>query len=354
LAVIGIGGTWVLVRLLTETRRRKLGHRVPLWLAMPGALCFLITTHVTPAQDLPSASPNTNRAIRDARTVADNRRSEAVQIVKAFAQRVESFQTFQIKAVVLARMEDILWPDDQQYARTVFSKALDVCAVAELGDQTQQKTARQARREVVSILLRRDPEWAKKYLVKAEASDSRDSSNATVAEAINLVSSNTDRSIDLARDSLRASLSTGFVYYLKELQRKNPSAANQLFLDALDRLAAPPLLDGNQFLLLGTYLFTGNIPASDDIHMMNQIGIGGVLVYDISKDRTGMPPDLVRAYLRTATDLMSSAAESDNAEQKQLYYLVGYLLNRRIDQFTPEIAGVFGAKASCPDLLLPT
>jgi hypothetical protein len=72
---------------------------------------------------------------------------------------------------------------------------------------------------------------------------------------------------------LRCDVSPGMLAFLLKLQHEDQAAADALFLKALSRLVAQPLVDGNELLLLGIYVFTSpleDMPA-DAIHM---VGVG--------------------------------------------------------------------------------
>jgi hypothetical protein len=102
-----------------------------------------------------------------------------------------------------------------------------------------------------------------------------------------------------------------------------------------------PAVDGNTLLLLGTYVFTSPRVDPTDPLVIAQVGVGRVMVPDISAERPGVPPELVRLYIAAAARILSRPVA--DAKQKQLYYVTGQLLLPKAHRFAPDLVSFISA-----------
>lgn len=234
-----------------------------------------------------------------------------------------------VKALSLARLGDILWKDDEPFARKMFLKALDLATPDQLYRQ---------RRSIIMMLAKHDAVFARRVIDQdfagKPAGPDQVSLNAAVSRS--LVDDNSQHAMEFAKRSLSGGLSPMLLDTVKMLRRKDPAAADQLFLAMLAKATDGEGVDPQVFMNLGSYLFTSpKIDPSDDNRML-LTGVGTVIVTDLTADRPNVPPALVHAYLQTALSLLSRP--TSDQRQKNLYYALGRILLPKTTRFAPELA----------------
>ncbi|HEX8144092.1 MAG TPA: hypothetical protein VF553_15940 [Pyrinomonadaceae bacterium] len=281
---------------------------------------------------------------------ASQQRILAVLRVHGFADRVLAFNDLNIKTTTLATLAGMLWKDDELYARQLFTKALDLATTA--ASPSEKKPGPNLWRRVVTLIARRDPAWARRL---TDAALSFDSSNPNTTSRME---TNFNIAADLVRDdassvpefverSLRNGVHPWMSSLLIQLRIRNEPAANALFLKTLDQLLSEPAVDAELFFRLGTYVFTSpKLDGSADPTVvafvaLRNVGLG---VPDLTADRPGVPPTLVRAYLNTAAKLMLRPIA--DPKQRQLYYVLGYFMTPKAEKFAPELVSVMTAAMS--------
>src|SRR5438045_8379873 len=90
-------------------------------------------------------------------------------------------------------------------------------------------------------------------------------------------------------------------------------------------------------MTLGVYLFTSPIidPSLEEKGALAMQTIGGEIVVNLSKDRAGVPPTLIRAYLTAAVQVL--ARPVSDPHQQKLYYISGYQLLPKAQRFAPTL-----------------
>jgi len=291
-------------------------------------------------QDIPPKVKLTN-SVRASESQPEELRLLNIVRVKQFAERALDFKALNTKAITVSRLADLLWQDDEPYARQLFSKALDACTVEKSGSTGDGKLSRRGvasiRRQIIGYLSRRDAKWAKQIIdsdLFSEA-DKYSGSQANIETAYDLAINNDAKSaVDFAERSLKGGVSPWVVGLLVELRRTDPERADSLFLQVLEKLGSDQSIDVNTFLYLGTYLFTSPKVSADDPTANIQVVVGRYLVYDITLDRTKVSPVLVRAYIQTAIGLLT---RPNSESQSSLSYVIGYLLLPKARRFAPDL-----------------
>src|SRR5258705_4743029 len=191
-------------------------------------------------------------------------------------QQVESSKTFENsiqRIAVLIRAADLLWPYQQEKARTVFSEGFELAILnyKEKGEQTAREgrmpvSVADQRYLVIAAIARRDSAWARKLsyrLSQEEASEAnqtgakdprQDTKNAEklMNVAYSLLPANPDSALTFARSSLRypgTIYLAGFLYKLSEV---NKGFSDQFYQETLKAYANAPM---DQFLYLSSYPF---------------------------------------------------------------------------------------------------
>lgn len=281
------------------------------------------------------------------------RRQVAVSRVRDFAERILAFNDIKIKTIALARIANLLWVDDEPYARQLFIKAVDLSAPQNETSSTSSKLKpgelAYLRRHVITQIALRDAALAKRLTEADTISNNAANRAQTNAEVAldHLISGDSKSAAAFAESSLQSGVSPWIVSVLQVLRRKDEPSANALFLKTLERLVTEPVVDADNLLYLGTYVFTS--PKADPQRdSVIQVGVGRILVYDITADRPNIPPGLVRAYLEAATQILTRRIS--NANQRPHYYAACYLMLPKAKKFapnlTPYIAAAMHALAS--------
>lgn len=269
--------------------------------------------------------------------------------VYAFTDQFLALRDIRIKVRAVARLADLLWKDDEPYARQLFSKSLELCSLkSEPSSMDKQATAR-LRREVIAIIAKRDPNLAKHLIDGVEETQGADKAaradermQADFKTAYDLLKGESDKSIEFAERSLRNGISPDMYSLLILLRLRNESAANELFLRVLDQLVAQPFVTAESLLLLGIYVFTSPTLDPNDQSIapdtVRLVGVGKLLLYDITGDRPNVPRELVRAYLKAAAIIL--ARQVSDAAQRTQYYAASRLLLPKTIKFAPELTQI--------------
>ena len=299
----------------------------------------------TKAQSPKVTAPNVEQSVDD--RLREKRLLSVIRVMK-FADRALSFKDLTVKVLTISQLADLLWDDDQPYSRQLFVKALDTCNNQKDSDQSTERklTVRgiaSLRRQVIGYISRRDVSWAKELI---------DAGTVAEREAINSSQANIETAYDLARNSdiksasefAERSLETGvspwIVGVLVEIRRSDPTRADLLFVQVLDRLGTGSGSDLDTFSYLGTYLFTSPRVNPEDPAAAVQVIVGSNLLWDITVDRPKISPALVRAYIQTAIALIG---RSKTDRESSLSYAIGYLLFSKARKYAPDLAPILTA-----------
>lgn len=190
-------------------------------------------------------------------------------------QQVDLARTFNNtiqRITVLMRAADLLWPYEQDKARTVFTEALELATEHET--ENEQKHPRSLllrlqipdqRYVVVRAIHKRDSAWAKELIRQkltlenvAEASSARSSFESVLTaerlldSANKLIDTDINAAMDLAGVSLNYPAGFMLTHFLYKLAEVNQQAADQFYVQALAVYADKPM---REFLYLQAYPF---------------------------------------------------------------------------------------------------
>lgn len=320
-----------------------------------GAALFLVVSLQSPAasarQEGKKGQKTTEVKAAASKTEAEEaallkaaERSQALQRVRGFAEQFLEMKRADIKVVSVARLADLLWKDDEGSARQLFTKALELCSPKGGDPPTEVAAKTRLRRNVLSIIVKRDAALVKR-LIDEEAGDPDEARAAERAGtdfkiAYDFLKTEPNKSIEFAERSLRGGIPEGLYSLLLLLRQKDERAANALFLKALERLQAQPVVDADSLLLLGTYVFTSptfnpNDPATPP-DIVRVVGVGRYLVYDITADRPNVPREVVRSYLAVAARILLRTNLAPDERPKM--YAAAYLLLPKTERYAPELS----------------
>lgn len=331
------------------------------------ALCFagiLILTESASAQPVPKKdAPRPDESTAFALEKAKQKKIEDIVRVHGFVNRVQGFQDLETKVVALARFADLLWKDDELYARQLFIRAIDLTSVKDESSHSQSTSLARLRVIVLALLAQRDASLAKRITdttpekSKPDTADSKEKTTTSPAFdpgearttnfkiAYDLLATQPDRAIRFAELSLQGGVFPYMNLFLLRLRPKNETVANALFLETLGQLVRDPTVDPETLLRIGTYVFTSPRINPNDPNTppdtTTLIGVGDLLVVDVTADRPNVPPALVRAYIDAAAYVLARPVQAP--EQRPGFYVAGYLLLPKAARYAPEMTAQISA-----------
>ena len=200
-------------------------------------------------------------------------RDNATEMIKQQVEVTRTFDNPVQRITVLIRVADLLWPIEQEKARTVFKEAFEVAIQKEkdesarsAGNTSQLMFTPDQRYVVIRAVTKRDPVWAKKLTEQILKLDRQTSEEASTKNSLNeiltaqklldsarqLLSTDANAALDLARTSLRYPATAEISRFLYALAEMNQPAADQFYDQALVVYADRPM---REFLYLQEYPF---------------------------------------------------------------------------------------------------
>jgi len=211
-------------------------------------------------------------------------RNDALEMIRLQIDLTKTFDSPIRRISVLIRAADLLWPFQQDEARAAFTKAFELAVhESDKGELPKNRTRElilsmqipDQRYVVIRAVAKRDSAWARKLteqvLKQDRVTDEQDSTKDSfkndltsyrlLDSANQLLSTNTNAALDLARASLRLPATSDLTRFLYSLAELNQLTADQLYDQALVAYADKPL---REFLYLTTYPFafsySGDMP----------------------------------------------------------------------------------------------
>ncbi len=251
-------------------------------------------------------------------------------VPRQVAEKVLSIDNVQTRSIGLSRLASLIWKHDEEYARVLFEKAL---AVTNPASNTSDGRLKIIHRNVISVIATKDPEWAKRLIDTPANVDERARNSANINAALGLIDSAPGQAVEFAQRALHDQLNPNFLYFLLTLRKTDQARADQTFLQVLRFLGQQSQPDIRALHLIGVYLFT----AADlvDAEQYAVTLVDKIIVPNITVQRPGVSPVLVRAYLTTSSSLLLRAA-TDTAQQ-QFTFTLGRLLLPKARSAAPDL-----------------
>jgi hypothetical protein len=277
--------------------------RARLHTLLPGLLLLLssVAFSQTPStgKAAAAATPTPQKAVKTEKGVgskreradplAEQRRNTAVSLLMTLADEAKGYRDQTLRARVLGRAADALWPSETERARALFYRAWESAVAAdeesarrmEEDIRKQQQSSGSAavasppnvRNEVLRIAARRDRALGEEFLKKIDEARERDAAaannsrsrdpwmaSASESQRLRLASQllqdgDVEHALQFA-DSIPVSVSADSINFLSALREKNAEAADQRYSAMLARAAADPASDANTVSGLSSYAFT--------------------------------------------------------------------------------------------------
>ncbi len=283
--------------------------------------------------------------------------ASALGRVRLLADRIAELRDNAAKARAFASLGDAVCKHDKELAKFAFLRANEALALAARDEDDEQvrnpskgprfSAANVIRGQLMTAAAQCDKEFAAQLrpAESAKATPGRDDSSPDLMAAMRLLDENKDEAAQLAAKAMEGQpsdrTSLDFSMFLLRLRRKDPPAAERLFLTAVGTLRAQPKPSSYHLMALGNYLFSSfdliKRPEFADGYTI--IDVGGVNVIRLQFTRPGNAPQTVRAYLEASLDMLSRV--TTDTRLQQFDYAAAYQLLPKARESAPDLAPAF-------------
>lgn len=248
----------------------------------------------------------------EAERVREGRRMQARALLFSLSNDARGFRDQRLRARSLARIADALWDVAPEQGRTLFREAWDA---AEKADK-EEREGPELRREVLTLIAKRDGSLAEEFLgkMKAEQQESKADSSSNASPSGNnlwelpeaaekrlglagsLLKTGDVKSALQYADPVLGSVTISTVDFLTYLREKDAGAADQRYAVMLANTGVNPLADANTVSVLSSYVFTP--------HMYVTFDASGAASSSMTRNvypPANVSPQLRLAFFRTAT-----------------------------------------------------
>jgi len=235
---------------------------------------------------------------------------QAFSALEAILSESKSYDDQSLRARVGAQVADIVWSSNPNRAQDLIIGAFDDALTVKV-DLSKRYFLR---REIIAVARRHNPELAAKLIARLDdkSDESRDRLSRDSLERISergahyidsarslLEAGDQNRAISFARLSFAEGRSSELIWFLYSLRERDRTAADKLFLKALNVLRTG-VADPNDVLFFGLYLFyPGRVAAGDLSDGIVAVSYG--LNFSAAPDA---PAALVRPYLQAAAEAL--------------------------------------------------
>jgi len=266
-------------------------------------LLFILLTNATTgwSQDRNSKEQNAQ---------AELVRQQAFSALEAILSESKSYDDQVLRARLGAQVADVMWSSNPDRARDLIIGAFDD-AITVKADLSKRYSLR---REIIAVARRHNPELAAKLIARLDDKSnegrerlSRDSLERISERGAHYIDSarsllqagDQNRAISFARSSFAEGRSPELIWFLYNLRERDRTAADKLFLEALNVLRTGGA-DPNDVLFFGLYLFyPGRVAAGDLSDGIVAVSYG--LSFSAAPEA---PTALVRPYLQAAAEAL--------------------------------------------------
>jgi hypothetical protein len=296
---------------------------------MRRCVCSIIVLLCSHAVLCQTSSPATKRPASTDVLKKDDRAFDPF-VPRQAAEKLVALDNFQIKSNGLARLASLIWKYDEDYARTLFEKAL---AVSHPQNNKRDGRLKPVYRNVIAVIAGKDPQWARRLIDGAVSFDEKGQNSANMTTARSLIDTAPGQAVEFAQRALRDQLHPGFLEFLLTLRKTDPGRADLMFFQVLSFLDQQAQPDIKELHAIGVYLFTAADLIDSDRYALTVVD--NMLLPNISVQRPGVSPTILRAYLTTSSKLLLRAATV--TEQQRYAYALGRLLLPKAQAAAPDL-----------------
>ena len=214
------------------------------------SLLLLIVPGVASAQDFATEGPSAEK-------LDPAKEKKAFDLLQTISEQVISLHSPSNRVRAECLIADLLWARDEKRSRALFKSASDDVA-AEVSNidfsdpevYQQLQSLNQLRQAMVNRMAQHDPETALSFLRATRLPASTDprakwyaetETNLELQLAGLIAKQNPQRTLELARATLRRGVSYGLIGLLNDLQRKDPKLAQSLYKEMVDQVKSEDL-----------------------------------------------------------------------------------------------------------------
>jgi hypothetical protein len=247
----------------------------------------------------------------EAERVREGRRMQARSLLFSLSNDARSFRDQRLRARSLARIADALWDVAPEQGRTLFREAWDAAEKADKDD----REGPELRKEVLTLIARRDGSLAEEFLgkMKAEQEESKagtpgsttpsgnnlwelpEAAEKRLSLASSLLNAGDVKSALQYADPVLGGVTISTVDFLTYLREKDPEAADRRYAAVLGNAGGSPLADANTVSLLSSYVFTPHMYVTFDV-----AGAASSSMLRVSYPQANVSPQLRLAFFQTA------------------------------------------------------
>lgn len=296
-----------------------------------------------PQQNSERPAKGSETETRPVKAASKNRLAweEALGHVRLLAAKFQQYRDTALAGRSLASLASVVCQYDKTSAPALFSQALELVHAPLWSEQQPPEKERfwAARSAVISSAARCDPQLAEQLNRQRPVSREGKADPAhywsDLRAAHETLSTNEAAALQFAQNLSRQVSDLEFTQLehfsnlLWKLRQQRPSAADQLFLQTLERLRLTPGPALRAINALGNYVFAPQGAGPTDAIGVAPFGNQNderVYLFDVL--RSGATPVSVEAYLRTTAQVLSALSPSGQKEAGVSYAIAHQLLQR--------------------------
>lgn len=214
------------------------------------------------------------------------------------------------RPLLMAEVADAYWELDQSRSRELFMSALEV-ALSAKGDTEEDA---RSLRHVIKLAARRDAALARKLTEKVLAADPGQESATTepISAATELLETDTAKAAQLAEANAPAGPSYEASWFLLQLARRDPAAADRVYAAYLNRSATAAGFGFERLLWLAGYPFGYAEAFGGSLDPDKMMGFSGLRL-----SAPGPRPALAQAFLDLALRVSQNALRQVSTSDPQ-------------------------------------
>lgn len=231
----------------------------------------------------------------------------------------------------MTAVADAYWELDQTKAKDLFVSALDLALAIDSSDKDRDPAVR----SVLATAAKLDAVLTKKLIDRLLAEKDRELHTQPIGVALDLLQVDRKAAEAVALSSANAGLSLDSAWFIFELQKQDPVAADRVYVAHLNNVKRGML---NELLWLAGYPF-GYVEAFGGSN--DPLQLTGI--YGVRRSSLTANPALAKAFLVVATDVVHHSLQQSNAispEQAEalheLVFFVSAYLSPQVGSYSPD------------------
>lgn len=277
-------------------------HRCIASLASLATLVLIFSAHARG-----QAAPEQKPARKPERTpAADTARWQ--YMLEDLAKEARTALQVEKRPLIMAEVADAYWELEQSRSRELFMSALEVSLSAKDGAEEDG----QSLRHVIRLAARRDAALARKLTEKVLASDPGQESATTepISAATELLETDAAKAAQLAEANAPAGPSYEAAWFLLQLARRDPAAADRVYAAYLNRSATGAGFGFERLLWLAGYPFGYAEAFGGSLAPDKMMGFSGLRL-SVPGPRPALAQAFLDLALRVSQDALRQVSTSD-------------------------------------------